>query len=187
MASNIIEEGFEILINNGLIEFLVFALIFAVTFGVLQNVKLFSNLDEKELRKYNAIISLALGALSLVPHYISRYSKYDIVAIVEQAVPQTMLFLIVILGALILLGMFGWNSGSFSNGWVKVVIGFGLLGVVGWIFLGATDLLYRLPNWLSHDLIAIIVAIAVFGGVVSWIMGSDDEDEKTSDKKKEGT
>lgn len=173
MAYNILEQGFRILLDNGLVAILVFALIFVVVYGILMNVKLFGDANENG-KKYNAVIALALGALSILPHYLMRGSKYDVVKIVSEALPQTMLVLVVLLGVLILLGMFGWNVSEFSeNNWLKPVVAIVLLGIVIWIFASAAG--NRMPYWLSYDVMAVIVALAVFGGIIYFVIGGKED------------
>lgn len=171
MGYNILEDGFRTLLQNGLVEMLVFALIFAVVYGILMNVNLFG--DNPQAKKFNAVIALVLGALSILPHYVSPNSRFDLVQVVSSALPQTMLVLVVILGVLILLGMFGWNMGDLEKSWLKPAIAIILLGIVGWIFMGATG--NRLPHWLTYDILAVVVALGVFGGVIYFVIGKDEE------------
>ncbi|MGM5483652.1 MAG: hypothetical protein ACQER9_01900 [Nanobdellota archaeon] len=177
--NGIITEGIHTLINNGLIEILVFALIFALVFGILENINLFGNDDEdkNEAKKYNLVIAICFGALSILPHYIARGSRYDIIPIIQKALPQTMILLLAVLGVMILLGLVGFNSDlsdGFGKSWVKPVIALVLLGFVIWIFVGATGV-YRLPYWFGKDLIAVALAIGVFALIVYFVMGGKNE------------
>jgi len=175
MAYNIVGNGFRILLENGLVEILVFALIFAIVYGILMNVNLFGD-ENAQAKKFNAVIALVLGALSILPHYVMPNSRFDVVRVVSEALPQTMLVLVVILGILILLGMFGWKIDNFQQSWLKPVVALVLLGIVLWIFIGATG--GRLPNWLmnSQEILAIVVALGVFGGIIYFVIGKDDEE-----------
>lgn len=172
--AGIVQEGVNTLVRNGLVELLVFALIFAIVFGVLQHVNIFGT----DSKKYNAVIAIAFGALTVLPHYITPGSSYDIIPVIEKALPQTMLVVLAILGALILLGMFGWGSSDMSDfkPWIAIV----LVLVIIWIFVGATGTIWRLPYWLGRDFVAIILAIAVFGVVVWWVMKSDGDSSPPS-------
>lgn len=173
--AGVINDGIRVLLENGLVEFLIFALIFAVAYGILQHVQLFGTDEENETKKYNAVIAAVLGALSIVPHFVAPNSVYDIVPIVEKALPQSMLLLVVVLSVLILLGMFGFSSSIIKDyAWI---VGLVLLGVVAWIFIAAAPFGWRIPNWLDKDIIAVVVALAVFGGVVAWIMKGSEEVE----------
>jgi hypothetical protein len=171
--AGIIERGIQTLIENELITFLVFALVMAVVFGVLQNIKIFG--DAAETKKYNLVIAIVFGLLSVLPHYLWPGSQYDIIETLTKALPQTVLILIAVLGVLILLGLLGLDDilHDAKLGWLKIVAALVLLVAVIWIFLGATGTIWRLPYWLSPDMIAAIVALIVFGLVVSFIMKDD--------------
>lgn len=169
--AGVIQEGIYLLIQNGLVELLVFALVFAIVFGVLQNVQIFGEENDGG-KRYNVLIALAFGALTVLPHFIAPGSSYDIIPVLEKALPQTMLVVLAVLGALILLGMFGWGS-DVLNGW-KPWIALISLGLVIWIFVGATNTVWRLPYWLGRDFVMVIVAVAVFGIVVWWVMSDSD-------------
>jgi len=173
---NILLNGINALVQNGLVQILIFALIFAVVFGILQNVKIFGD-DGTETKKYNAIIAMVFGLLAILPNLISPNSKYDIVPIVERALPQTMLVLVALLGVLILLGLFGWNMDDFSStySWLKPIVAIVLIVIVFWIFVAASPIGWRLPYWLDRDIMAVVIALAVFGVIVGYIM-SDTTD-----------
>jgi hypothetical protein len=177
--AGIIERGIQTLIQNELVTFLIFALVMAVVFGVLQNIKIFG--DAPETKKYNLVISIVFGLLSVLPHYLWPGSQYDIIDTLTKALPQTVLILIAVLGVLILLGLLGLNDILNDNnlGWLRIVAALILVVAVIWIFLGASGTVWRLPYWLSPDLIAAIVALIVFGLVVAFIM-RDDGDSGTT-------
>ena len=180
----ILEDGFRVLVDNGLVEFLIFLLIFAVIFGVLMQVKLFGD-NESQTKKYNALIALSMALIFVLPHHFAPGTSIDLVDIISDAIPQTMLVLVAILGTLILLGMFGWTPGNLSgSSWFKPVVGIILFGIVIWIFVGSANM--TLPYWMTYDLVSVIVALIVFGGLVAWIMSggdSDDDSSKSGDDK----
>ena len=173
--TGILEDGFRVLVDNGLVEILIFLLIFAVVYGVLMQVELFGD-DKSQTKKYNALIALSLALISVLPHHFAPGSSIDLVEIVADAIPQTMLILVALLGTLILLGLFGWGPGQLSeSAWFKPTVGIILFGLVIWIFLGAAN--YTLPYWLTYDVLSVIVALIVFGGLVAWIMKDDDSSD----------
>jgi hypothetical protein len=181
--AGIIERGIQTLIANELVTFLVFALVMAVVFGVLQNIKIFGSDRENETKKYNLVISIVFGLLSVLPHYLWPGSQYDIIETLTKALPQTVLILIAVLGVLILLGLLGLDKilEDSNLGWLKIAAALILLVAVIWIFVGATGTVWRLPHWLSPDMIAAIVALVVFGLVVSFIMKDDTGKKKRKD------
>jgi hypothetical protein len=172
--SQILQRGIDTLINNGLVELLVFSLIFALVYGILQSIKIFG--EEEETKKYNLLIAICFGALAIIPHYIAPGSNYDVVPFLTKALPQTMLVAVGILGLLILLGMLGLHDYISKDGskW-SWVVGLVLLAVVVYIFVGSSGFVWGLPYWLTPDLIAVIVAVAVFVLIIGFVMGGDDK------------
>jgi hypothetical protein len=175
--TQVLQRGIETLIHNGLVEILIFALVFAMVYGILQSIQLFGD-NEKETKKYNLIIAVAFGALVIIPHYIAPGSNYDIVPMVQRALPHTMLVALAALGLMILLGLFGLDKFISSEGdgnkysWVVAVV---LLVIIVYIFVGATGTVWGLPRWLTPDLIAGILALLVFGLIVSFVLGGSSE------------
>lgn len=169
--ADIMGRGIQVLLQNGLVELLIFALIFALVYGILQQIKIFGD-KEDETKKYNLMIAICFGALAIIPHYIARNSSYDIVPMVTKALPQTMLVLVAILSLLILLGMFGlqdYISKGAGQKW-SWIAGLVLLAIVVYIFVGSTGFIWGLPYWLTPDLIAVVLAISVFGLIISFVM-----------------
>lgn len=180
---SVIREGVLTLVQNGLIQIIIFALVFAIVFGVLRNVHLFakSKEDNDKVKPIHTIIALVMGVLTILPHYVSRGSPYDIVPIVQQAFPQISLVAIALIGVMVLLGIFGLKIGGGKDGNIfRPIIFIVLIGIVIWIF-GGTVNFWNIPYWLTPDIIAMIVAIIVFGVVVSFVMGPT----KKKDKEKE--
>lgn len=172
----IIQDGLRTLVQNGLIELLVFVLVFAIVFGVLQNIELFGD-SSNETKKYNVLIALVFGALSVIPSIVAPGSRYDIIPIVKNALPQTMLVLVAILSIIILLGLFGMNKILDDHNWVKPIVALITVGIIIYIFMGASGTIWRLPYWSTPDWIAVIIALLVFGLIVYFVMGPSDDDK----------
>jgi hypothetical protein len=175
----IIQQGLETLIRNGLVELLVFTLVFAVVFGVLESIELFGDGS----KRFNVLIALAIGGLTIIPSIITPGGRYDVVAVIKNALPQTMLILVLVLCVIIILGLFGiTNSILGENSWMKPVIALILTGVVIYIFTGASGRYWRLPYWMTPDLIAVAVALIVFGLVVFFVMKEDPQKASSGEK-----
>lgn len=171
---SIIQDGLRTLVQNGLVELLVFILVFAIVFGVLNNINLFGG-EDYEKRKYNVLIALVFGALTIVPSIVAPGSRYDVIPIIKNALPQTMLVLVAIVCIIILLGLFGLNKILDDVSWAKPIVAVVAIGIIIYIFMGASGTLWRLPYWLTPDWIAVIIALLVFGIIVYFVMGSDDD------------
>lgn len=186
---SVIDQGVMTLVQNGLVEMIVFALIFAVVFGILRKIKFLApkkkDSDERDLSKVksiHAIISLVMGALVILPHYYARYSAYDIIPVVEQAFPKLSLLMVALIGVFVLLGLFGlgMKNGSSKGNPFRPVLFLIVVGIVFWIFGGSIDF-WNIPYWLTPDIIAVVIAVAVFGLVVSYIMGPGENKGSIAD------
>ena len=189
MSYYFLQDGFETLMDNGFLAVLVFMLIFGIVYGVLQSVGLFVSGKKgtgdysknlKKLRKIHAIIALVLAMLSVLPHYYSRYGQYDIIPVLTEILPQISIGIMLILVSLILLGVFGIKFKASDKNPMMMFIFFAIVGLVIWM-VGDSAYWWDLPYWLNYDLVAGIIAILVFVGVMKFIMG-DDEKEKKQDK-----
>lgn len=169
----ILEDGIGVLIKNGLVELLIFALIFALVYGILESVRLFG--DDEGANKYNLLIAIAFGLLVIVPSFVAPGSSYDIVPLVEKAIPQTMLVAVAALGLIILLGLFGMQSFHEDKSW-NWAVALVILALIVYIFVGATGRVWGLPNWFTPDLVAAALAVLVFGGVIMFVMGGKDDE-----------
>jgi len=175
--SGVITQGIDILVQNGLVEILIFALIFAIVFGILQSIEMFSNAGEKEAKKYNTLISLVFGLLAIIPHYVRPYSNFDIVPMIERVLPQIALVALGILCLLILAGMFGLHGYRGKDEQFNPIIAGVILIIVIYIFVGAVNRGGRihLPYWFGPDVIAASVAIGIFALIMWFIMRGGDE------------
>ena len=190
----VIQEGIRTLIANGLVQIVVFALIFAISFGIMRKIRFLAPGEDKKkalekARPIHTILSLVLGLLVLVPHYTARGSTYDIIPVITQALPQISLLLIGVLAALIILGFFGLSfvRGSENKGNPLKTIVF-LITIIFVIYIFGSNLgLWNNPwanTFLSPDMVAVVLAILVFALIVSFVMGPKKV-KKEEDKWKE--
>ena len=174
--SGILQQGLQELIRNGAVEFLVFMIVFTLVYGVLETIHLFSKKDDskskKKARRVHALIAISLGLLTLVPRYTGN-TQYDVVSIIERSLPQVSLVIVALIGALLLLGLLNIRFTKDQDNPLKKFIAFIAFGVVVWIFVGASDWYWRMPHWMNSELAAILIAILVFGLVVSFVLGKD--------------
>lgn len=149
-----------------------FMLIFVVVFAVLQKTKIIG----EGRRQFNTIVALILGLMVVIPHVTGTYPPgRDVVEIINTALPQVSLLVVVVLAALLLIGVFapGVMFGGTSLG---VIFGIISLGAVIYIFGNAAGV-WKNTGILSFlndpDTQAVIVIIAVFGLVI-WFITKDD-------------
>jgi hypothetical protein len=159
----------------GLVDVILpFLLLFAVVFGILQKVAIFT--DEKDKtkpnKKVNAIIALALALLVVIPHVTGGYpGGVDIVDLMNRFLPQSTFVILAVLMVLLLIGLIG---AEIPNA-VSMLVG--LIGVVavGFIVLNAVSP-YQLPLWLQFlddpSFQALLIILIVFGLIV-WFVTRD--------------
>ena len=149
-----------------------FLLIFVMVFAVLQKTKIIG----EGRRQFNTIVALALSLMVILPHLTGSYPPgKDVVEIMNTALPQVSLLIIVILSALLLVGVFapGIMFGGTSAG---VFLGLVSIAAVIYIFGNAAGF-WQAGGWLSFlgdpDTQAVIVIITVFALII-WFITRED-------------
>lgn len=184
------ESGIRQLYDAGILDILLpFILIFTVIFAILQRTKVLGQNDSgKPMKNFNAVVALVMGAAAVIPHILwgSRNPRdpylsnglIDVVQVINNALPNVSLIVIAVLAFLILIGIWGVNiniAGSSLGGIITIVS----LLVIIFIFTVAAGIFVRLPNWLHFlkdpQTQALVVTILVFGLIIRFIVGGDDE------------
>lgn len=175
-------EAFRSLENMGFTDLLLpFALIFTLVFAILQKSKV---LGEKS-KNFNAIISMVMALLVVIPHITGSYPPgADVVNIINSALPNVSLVIVGIIMFLILIGIMGgkasWVGGK-AGGFMALIA----IALVVLIFGNAAGWWTRYPWWLrwiqDPDTQAIIIVLVIFGAVI-WFVTKDDEDKKSKDE-----
>lgn len=146
-----------------------FFLVFAIVFGVMQK----TNMLGKDKKNLNIVIAFLLGLGVVIPHVTGRYpAQYDVVDIMNQALPQVSLLIVAVIMVLLLIGLFGgeanWVTGPFAG--IIAIIAFLL---VVYIF-GAAANLWAYAWWLDWlrdpDTQALIIVLLVFGLITYFIV-----------------
>lgn len=141
-----------------------FLLIFAIVFGILQNLKIFGS-DEKKTKGINAVISISLAFLALLNDYVSTFFA--------TIFPRFGIAIAIFLVAIILLGFFfrpddkgNWPGSVKWIGWVLA------LGVIIWAwnnwsnnFLGGFGF-----GYFDSTMVWSIVLLAGIVGLIAWIV-----------------
>lgn len=165
----VIEDIIWFLVEYGL---LVFFLIFAVVFAVLQKVKIFG-----ENKKVNVIIALVMGLLVIAPHILGYYPPgRDVVEIINQSIPSVSAVLIAIVMALLIIGVMGARF-ELGNNSVSGWIAFLAFAIVVYIFGASAGWWYAL-NWiyyLDDYTMTLIITVLVFALVI-WFIVKEDKD-----------
>jgi hypothetical protein len=150
-----------------------FILIFTIVFAVMQKTKLLGD----GRKNYNVVIALVMALGVVIPHVLNSYPNpdYDVVNIMNKALPQVSIILVAILMVLIIIGLFGANiniMGTTMGGWFTL-IALILIGIIfgnaaGWFDAGWIDRI--IPDSDTRNLIVIIL---VFGIIIFFITKDD--------------
>lgn len=155
--------------------FLPFFLVFVVVFAVMQKAKPFG----EDSKKFNVIVALVMGLAVVFPHFIDRGGPYDVVPIINNALPHVSIVLVAIIMLLLLLGVMG--SSFTAKGPYGGLVLLAAVGGIIYIFLGASQQYYGLPQWLDNpQTIGIVVTLLVFGVVISFITSDGKDPDKKS-------
>ncbi|MGE0793590.1 MAG: hypothetical protein AB7V77_05430 [Candidatus Woesearchaeota archaeon] len=180
--------GFESLIytldNWGFMDVILpFILIFTIVFAVLEKTKILGK-EDKQVRKYATIISLVVAFSIIVPHITGTYYYgFDAVKIINDALPQVGLLLVAIVMMLLTVGLWTGKSPDGSKGIGPWLVTASILFIIG-IFaalLGWLDVPYWLRNLLNSDVMALVIALLVFGIIIKFIIGDDGSTSKAAD------
>ena len=163
-----------------------FFLIFTVVYAILQRSNILGA-TAGEAKRYNIIVAMVIGLLVIVPHVMwgdpTGQSPYlsigsisgnpvpDVVNIINRAIPQVSIWIIVVLMLMILLGMFGskieWTSPF--NTWIFIAA----VIIVLYTFAVSANWL-NTPEWLSwmrdRGNQAVILILLIFGIVVWFVV-----------------
>ncbi len=183
MAINNLQDAFFVLQRWGLSDaILPFLLVFSVFFAILQKTKLFG----EHSKNVNVTVALVMGLLFIVPHVINAYpSGYDVVEILNRALPATSIVVIAIVMFLILIGLFGADTnkaGMPIGTWVMIValllIIFIFGASAGW---WAQDINYWFTDFFSDEAVIIVILILVFGVIISFVTGEEGKKSEYSE------
>lgn len=179
MANNYILQNFmETAEGWGLTDVLLpFLLIFIIVFAIMQKTRILGE-NKKNL---NVAFAVILGLLVVIPHVTRSYpAGLDVVVIINSALPTVSIILVAVVMLLILIGLFGGEVhllGVALSNWITFLS----IIVIAWVFFGAAYG-WRSWDWLksvfSSEAMALIVIILVFGIIIAFISGGDEDREK---------
>ncbi len=178
MAGNYLEEFIRNLDQWGITDiFLPFLLIFVVVYAILQK----TNILGEDKKKLNVMMGVIIGLLVVIPHVMNTYPKgWDIVEIINEAIPSVSFVLIAVIMLLILLGIFGSDATAFGKrlgGWITI-----LATAIILIIFGAAAGWWTSWDWFEdtfgQDVISLVVILLIFGIIISFITGGEKDESK---------
>lgn len=164
-----------------------FILIFTIVFAVLEQTKVLGGDDKAKNKKYSMMVGLVMAFAVVVPHVTgSYYYGFDAVEIINRALPKVGLLLVAIVMMLLTIGLWTGKKADGSKGpgvWFTLISG----AIVIAIFIASLGW-WQVPYWLMwilrSDVLALVIAILVFGLIIKWISGDDSSKEKLEAKAK---
>lgn len=162
----------EILYDYGI---LVFLLVFVIVFAVLQKTKILGS----GKKNFNVVIALIMGLIVVVPHITGNYpSDFNVVNIVNQALPQVSLLAIAAIMLLILVGLFGAESrwlGSPLSGWIAILAFIFIVVIFG----SAAGIFgtFSMSKYIDSDTLLMIIIILVFAVIIWYVTKEPGEGE----------
>ncbi|MBM3200686.1 hypothetical protein FJZ53_07130 [Candidatus Woesearchaeota archaeon] len=106
-----------------------FLLVFVLVFAILEKIQLFG----RESKKFNAIIALVIGML-----LVRGGEQSYLVEFINRYLPNVSAVIVVFLGFMIILGLFGVGAGAFRGGLMIFFIIISLIGGI-WALTKATE------------------------------------------------
>lgn len=150
-----------------------FILVFTIVYAVLQKSKILG----QDSKNFNVIIAIVMGLAVVIPHVLGLYGSPSVVDIINAALPQVSLILIIIIMFVLIIGIFAKDvkfAGATFTGWAV------LLAIIALIMIfGSSAGWFAMPSFLAFlsnpQLQSLIVVIIVFGLIIGFV---------TSDSKK---
>jgi len=177
------QDGIMQLEQLGIMDVIIpFILVFTIVFAVLQKTKILgADKDGKSRKNFNSVISLVMALAVIIPHVTGDYldPRYDVVNIINQALPNISVILVAVIMMLLIIGVFGGEvniAGSSLAGWAVI------FAIAATVFVfGSAAQWFDLPNWASFLLDsqtqALIVVVLVFALII-WFITKEDKEKK---------
>ncbi len=146
-----------------------FILIFAIIFTVTNKTKV---LGEK--RSIHTLVALVIALLVVLPHVMGTYPPgQDVVNIINSALPNVSLVIVIIVAALILVGIFRPEKEGVPFGGFFALLS---VGAIIYIF-GLSAGWWKSAGWFGFlsnpDIQALVVIVLVFALVIFFITSDD--------------
>lgn len=169
---------FRTLESYGLTDALLpFLLIFTIIFAMLQK----TNILGAGKKNFNVMVAFIIAAMVVIPHITGSYpGRYDLVEILNQALPDVSIVVVAVIMGLLLIGLLGgeamWMGGSLSG-----MVAIAAFASIIYIFGSAAGWWSNIAlRWWDQDVIALVVVILVFAIVIWYITKEDAPADKAA-------
>ena len=137
-----------------------FLLIFAVTFALLQKIKLFG--EEEKAKKINAIVSFVLAFFLI--------AQTDLVLLLQSFLPKISMIIVVLLMLLLVVGIFTKNT-NWDGGWLLLGAVVAIVAVI-WAIGASAGWDVPLIDEITEGDIGVLISLGVFILVI-WLIVKD--------------
>ncbi|MFC1648586.1 hypothetical protein ACFL1B_03955 [Nanoarchaeota archaeon] len=151
-----------------------FILVFALIYAILNKSKIMG----RDSKRINTIISLVMGLMVIAPHVLGL-PGYDVVDIINQAIPEVSLVVVAVIMFLLLVGIFGQDmhlAGASITGWaifLSLILVLYIFGsAAGWWMI--PDVLW----WLGDPSVQSLIVIILVFGLIIWFVTAEPKKSK---------
>ena len=142
-----------------------FILIFAIIFTVLSTTKV---LGEK--KNIPTLVAIVMALLVVIPHVLGTYPPgQDVVNIVNTALPNVSLLIVIIIAALVLIGIFRPGKEGIPGGGLFAFISAGAIIYIFGLAAGWWETIGVFSFLSNPDIQMVVVILLVFAFVISLI------------------
>ena len=161
-----------------------FILVFTIMFSVLKKTRIIADGNQQ----FSTLISLVMALMVVIPHVTGRYPPgRDVVVIINNALPQVSLVVIIIVAMLLVVGVF-IPGVAFGGTGIGAIFGLLSMAVVVYIFGNAAGW-WKVAGFFKFlndsDTQALIIVIVVFALVI-WFVTRDEGAGEKANKISEG-
>ena len=154
-----------------------FMLIFSILFAVLQKVNIFGTSG----KRFNGIIAFSISLLAVVPHVLGVHiGNFDLVDIINKALPQIALILIVFVLFLVFVGMVSPKQAT--GKWMESAVVPLIAAIIILFIFGSAAYPQYMPSWLAWlgdpMLQTLVIVLLIFGLIVYFVTAPDKQNQK---------
>lgn len=154
-----------------------FILIFAIVYTALKSTKVLGGAEQR--KGINTLVALVMALLVVIPHVLGKYPPgQDVVNIINTALPNVSLVIVIIIAALILMGLFMPNQTGVPMGGFFAFLSVGAIIYIFGLSAGWWETLGVLSFLSNPDIQMLLVIVLVFALVIFMITSDSSASEK---------
>ena len=152
-----------------------FLLIFTILFAILSQTKIFDD------RRYNAIISVAVALLVVIPHVTGGYpGDFDVVEVINNFLPNALIVLVSIFIFLVLLSVVSEKRKISESPIVGIA---SIIAVIALVLVFLAAVTEGMPGWVNELLdptTQSLIIMLLIAGLIIWFITRPEKEEGAS-------